>query len=243
MNLADLKTALYGLLQIEAADQQSYDVHALMAFNQAQVKAQRNHDFELCKGRGYLVIPPETGSLLDSARAGFSSEVVTGSSVNFKSITRAFVRNNATWEYAKVMRFEEYQALSERSQRNVGLDDISCDKSDYTYAFYPFATRNLFLFEGPRAYNVTDETLTYRVHGHMWLKPYYDFNATDFLVERGSDYLLWEAALHLNHKTGTWLPRSEGELSPPESTRNDAWESLLLWDSYMHNTQLDLVAG
>lgn len=246
MPLSDLKTALYKLLQIPSGDQAGYDTHALLAFNHAQKSAQLRHDFAMCQSRGYLVVTAETGSLLASAQAGFSSEAPTGATVSFKSITRAQIRYSSAWYPALFMKYEEYASRLERAERNTNVleryESVSQGQVDAD-PLLPFATRNVLTWEGGRIYSLLASNVTVRLFGQTWLTAYTAFTDTDFLVEHGSSFLLWEAALHMNHMTGTWLPRSEGELPPPESLRDKAWEDLILWDSYMHQTQSDLVAG
>lgn len=243
--LAEIKTSVYDLLQIPTADQASYDSLLLRILNMAQRDAQKKHDFELCKGRGYLTIVPTTGSLLASAQAGFSSGAPYGDLVSIKSIKRVKVWSGSTWTPGKLLTQEEYDALVERADRNtVPIDHFTDNVVDPSYSHLTFSTRRVVTLEGTRLYVPNDsENVQVLLHGQLWMTPYADWTDTDFLVQNGGDWLMWYAALVLNHKTGTWLPRSEGELNPPERYRDEAWESLILWDTFIRDTQQDLLAS
>lgn len=244
MTLTDIRTAVYKLLQIPSGDQSGFDAHVLVALRQAQLKAQKDHDFVSCQGRGYLTVTPTTGSLLSSAKAGFSSEVPSGSTVSFKSIKRAKVRRETQWQASMFMNQEHYDTLLERSDRNVSTDErygsLSNPSDD---PLLPFATRNVLLFEGGTVYTLESSSVQAMFHGQLWLTPYADINATDFLVDYGHDWLMWEVALHLNTITGTWLPRNEGSHPMPTDNRDSAWQSLVLWDEWMNNSLQDMIAG
>ncbi len=244
MTLTEIRTAVYALLQIPSGDQAGFDAHFLVALRQAQLKAQQSHDFVLCQGRGYLTVAPTTGSLLSGAKAGFSSEAPTGSTVSFKNIKRAKVRYSATWLPATFMSQEAYDSLVERADRNVNSDErtgLSDGTSDGYYL--PLATRNVLTYEGGYIYTRETASVNVLLHGQLWLAPYADINATDFLVEYGHNWLMWEVALQLNAITGTWLPRNEGSHPIPTDNRDSAWQALIGWDAYYNNTLTDLLAG
>lgn len=242
MPLSDLKTPLYDLLQVPAGDRASWDAHALVAFNLGLKRAQRDHDFKLAEGRGYLTVVPEAGALLASAQAGFSSEAPSGATVSFKSIKRTHVRASGGWDNARTVTSEEYDKLLERYTRQGEAYSRYPTESELT-TYGPFSTRNMFTLEGGRVYCPNNsESRVVRFTGQLWLTPFADFTGTNFLVDHGADWLLWYAALHLNHIFGTWVPRSEGELNPPEKQLEDAWNSLVLWDSYTNQTDTIIIA-
>lgn len=60
-----------------------------------------------------------------------------------------------------------------------------------------------------------------------------DTTPTDFFVEFGAAYLQWSVICEINYLWKSFVPRTEGNLSPPEQAREKAWRDLLLWDTYL----------
>lgn len=54
----------------------------------------------------------------------------------------------------------------------------------------------------------------------------------DFIVQYGANWLQWAIVCELNMNFRTFVPRTEGNLAPPEKYRDEAWHDLLLWDTY-----------
>lgn len=89
-------------------------------------------------------------------------------------------------------------------------------------------------------YYATNDTASWevRLEAYGLLNPYTSSNLndtgpTDFLIEYGFEFLMWGVILELNHYFKTFVPRTEGNLSPPDGKMKDAWQGLLDWDSYM----------
>lgn len=61
---------------------------------------------------------------------------------------------------------------------------------------------------------------------------------TDFLCEHGGMYMQWFILCELNYRFKVWVGRTEGNLSPPEKERDNAWRDLLLWDTYMVDSHI-----
>jgi len=88
--------------------------------------------------------------------------------------------------------------------------------------------------------SVSAEPIDLIVEGYRWLPEYTaamvsDTNAAaqDFFLQYGTTYMQWAIVCELNYMLKNFVPRTEGNLSPPEQAREDAWRRLLLWDSYM----------
>lgn len=56
-------------------------------------------------------------------------------------------------------------------------------------------------------------------------------NESDWLLEEGFEYMQWASIVEVNHLVQQFLPRTEGSLSPPTSSRDTAFEALLRWDA------------
>lgn len=59
-----------------------------------------------------------------------------------------------------------------------------------------------------------------------------DTQPTDFFVEYGAQFMQWTIINELNFYWKTFVPRTEGNLSAPETKAADAWRDLLVWDTY-----------
>lgn len=55
----------------------------------------------------------------------------------------------------------------------------------------------------------------------------------DFLLTYGAPYMMWQTIIEMNYLFTTFVPRQEGNLSPPEKMRDQAWNDLLTWDAYL----------
>lgn len=82
------------------------------------------------------------------------------------------------------------------------------------------------------------DSLHCTLEGYGWLNDYTaanltDVAATDFIVEHGFQWLQWAIICELNFFYKTFVPRQEGNLSPPEQARETAWHNLMTWDAYL----------
>lgn len=55
---------------------------------------------------------------------------------------------------------------------------------------------------------------------------------TDWFIEAAHEFLLWSVVVDLNYRFKTFVPRQDGNLSPPEKLRDQAMEAVLLWDDW-----------
>lgn len=83
----------------------------------------------------------------------------------------------------------------------------------------------------------SDADLAVELEVQCWLRDYVtadlsDSAATDFFCSYGHQYLMWAIICELNYRFKIFVPRTEGELSPPEKMMAMAWNDLLLWDTY-----------
>lgn len=95
--------------------------------------------------------------------------------------------------------------------------------------------RTIFIYP---ADTTSDDALDVYLYGYGMLSDYItadlsDTSPSDFFVEFGADYLQWSVICEINYLWKTFVPRTEGNLSPPEQAREKAWRDLLLWDTYL----------
>lgn len=80
------------------------------------------------------------------------------------------------------------------------------------------------------------EDIPVEISGYRWLKDYNDDSDTDFLLEDGFDFMQWQTILELNYIVQIYITRNEGSLPPPEKARNEAWNSLMVNDSFANSS-------
>lgn len=94
----------------------------------------------------------------------------------------------------------------------------------------------LFIYPTPTV--VSSDDLNVVLEAYAWL-PTIDAVGTsaaadpNFLLTYGADWLQWSIIEELNYRFQTFVPRTEGNLGTPTDLKNEAWRNLLLWDSYM----------
>ena len=239
MSLSAIKTAAYSLLQVSAPTAAD-DVLMLELLNQARVKAEREHDFYLTYAPAYMSVA-ETGTLLSTAKAGFTSGVPSGSTVTgLKKVEKAWLYDATSSRWSKCAWMEEqlYTQLMERAD--------SLESPDFwgdTTSSPAFPSRRVLYTVGQTVMlHDWDATAQVRLHAYHWLPAYASFAAPDdIIIQYGADFLMWSAVIAFNHLKGTFIPRHEGSLGPPTDMRDEAWSSLVLWDSFNRPTASDIL--
>ena len=249
MSLTTIRDAAYQLLQL-ASPSSDDNVLMLQALNDARLKAERTHDWWLSYDVAYMSIA-ETGTLLSTAVAGFSSGAPSGSAVSVKKVMKLFAYQSTTayWVPGQLLDEQGYHGLIERGDRGVGYSGWEWPTTDNVVGqnlLQVFSTRPTVYSVGPKMFLHNWSATTHlKLYVYKYLSAYSVIGASDdFLVTYASDWLMYEIALLFNLKRGTWLPRNEGSLSPDElrGRRDEAWESLLLWDAHLRPMPTDILA-
>jgi hypothetical protein len=56
-------------------------------------------------------------------------------------------------------------------------------------------------------------------------------NNTDFMLQFGDDFLMWDSCVRLNPLVKEFVPRQEGNVPTPTDARDQAWQDLIAWDA------------
>ena len=207
-------------------DGQSPDV-LLQAINHAKLFVQRSHDFELLKkGVSVAVFPAPQGGLLDNA-----TEIGTGESVKVSKILDASIVNDVNeivpinmiskqglTNDIRIMLNKGFRAFN---QRATDLVDSTITQDPYLYRF------------GNRVFFSPAFTVEKEVYLSVteWMKPYGleeddDHVFTDWLLQYGSDFLLYRAMAELN----VFL-KEDQRLAISQKKMEEAWVNLTAWDA------------
>jgi hypothetical protein len=54
---------------------------------------------------------------------------------------------------------------------------------------------------------------------------------TDFMLQFGDDFLMWDSCVRLNPLVKEFVPRQEGNVPTPTDNRDQAWADLIAWDA------------
>ena len=54
---------------------------------------------------------------------------------------------------------------------------------------------------------------------------------SDFFLQFGDDFLMWDACVRLNPLVKEFVPRQEGNVPAPTDARDQAWQDLINWDA------------
>ncbi len=76
------------------------------------------------------------------------------------------------------------------------------------------------------------DSVTIAIAGQTWMDPYTRPSDTDFLLQNGFDFMMWQTIVEMNFLLLKYVARQEGTIAPPTQARDAAWESLVLWDAH-----------
>lgn len=215
----------------------------LVAVNNARKAAERLHNFEHTRVSATLVVDGVTGGAL-------SGLLLTPLGVysGLKEITSAS-RLHANGSYVP-LNFTRADIVNENERSLLTQDNSYYDDRYPSDASFLSSSSDVSLVQRggsiyfyPRISGAAGTTTEVTIEGFGWLRDYVasdlsSSSATDFFVEHGFDFLQWATIIELNHYFKTFVPRQEGNLSAPEQRKEEAWRSLLLWDSYLVDSHI-----
>ena len=212
------------------------------ALNNARLWAERENDFALALVHGTVVVSPGVGASLDAV-------LVDGEVVKMKStVATYFEPTSGSGEMFPIRR--RPRATYVGSLRRTNL--LAGSYGPYGgYGSRPLPRLATEVHDGLGTGTGTEiltfgnslwiepagtEDVTLWVDGYRWLRPYTLETDSDFFTEHCSDFLLWKALIEANHRLEVYVQRQEGTLPPPEARRDEAWESVLKWDAFLHES-------
>lgn len=234
MTIGELKQQVKDYLHIGsshgAGDLTIVDRLVLQGLNHARLWAERENDFALALVHGSLTVSPATGGALTAVTVsglgtvsiksivGVYLEEPSGSG-NIYPLTRrprkTYVGAAQRSNLLREARLPDDWPVTPPSVANVNMEVLTFGGS-------------LFLEPAPSA------NASLLIDGYRWMPTYDDDADTDFFTLYCSDFLLWKTVIEVNHRLEIFAPRQEGTLTPPTTMRDEAWESALKWDSFLH---------
>jgi hypothetical protein len=189
----------------------------LRAVNNARLWAERQHDFE-------LTIRTVRGTILPGGALMWAGELEDlydeEEMVRLKGIRDVYLIGDETMRPIKVMR---RNVLAQELREQLYFDH---DRSKVA------VVSGARLFLHPQVLD-DGEAVEVALEGPAWMESYEGDEDTDFLIEHGYDFMMWQTVIELNHLIKQFVPRQEGNLPPPTAQRDAAWMSLVQWDEFM----------
>lgn len=152
----------------------------------------------------------------------------TGECKRFKTIKSAWLVGNNVMRPIKV---QKLQSKMIRLMKDQGMVQSHVFPRDGEVMFaggnYEATIDGRILTISP-----TTDKVEVAVNGNVWMEPYTSHRDTDFLLDNGFEYMMWETIIEVNFMLLKYVSRQEGTISPPTQARDAAWEALVLWDSH-----------
>lgn len=247
MQLIEVIQSVKDILQYDAA---TADIQARLdraipkALNQARIWMERKNDWALSHGSLWYQVDAsinyrvnlQAGYLTRAALVAEPVEGFTPVTYKMKSVTGVFVENaDLTLRQVLVRPTFASQRLNlqENELRSPWWETSTVPPTEPQLTV--FSIHGGFLTMDP---GVDGQIV--RVDGFKWM-PVYSGGFSpemdeyeDFFLENCSDVLIWKAVLDCNYITHTFVNRQEGNVGTPEGMLQDALDSALEWDRFMH---------
>lgn len=123
---------------------------------------------------------------------------------------------------------EQKIRYEERNMYSSTIDDdrvIYSASTDESYRVAEIVKDTLFLHPAPTA------DVSLQLTGWKWCDLITDVTDTNFFLDYGFDWLMWQTVIELNYITKQFVGRQEGNLGAPTALAKEAWEDLMIWDA------------
>ena len=204
----DIKQAVLGYVtRAQSSFQAGSQNMVPIAVNNAIMKAQRQHDFEWCKGVFSVECKPV--GLVSNARNELGQTVLA------KRVIKAFGTVQPTGHNDK--------SIPYLSRTSAIADATSLSKNAGMTMCTPAV-----IHDGLKVYVTPEPSKAYVAYfyGVLWLPKLVSDVDTNFLLDFGFDYLLYSALLELN-----FFIKEDERFNISKSMLAESWSTLLDWDS------------
>lgn len=219
----------------------------LMAANNARKSAELLHNFEFARVTALLDIVGEQGALLDTATVTSYDPLSNVTGIR-EVLAVMRQRPDGTWIPLDFCRSD---IPIERDRWELELSD-----NLFPYLRYPsdalinargttasVIQRGRWIFIYPRYANMAPYEYQLMFEGYGWLTDYVDLgeltdSPQDFFIAHGFPYMQWAIVCELNMIFQRFVQRLEGSVAPPEKQRDAEFQKLIVWDSYMIDSNM-----
>jgi hypothetical protein len=228
----ELRSAVLQYLQVPTSDEAMFTRNStdliLVATNNALRTAQKRHDFNYLLHTAQVTVDPSLG-------------------VDWTSITNPEGTGTTLRRLECVFLVQATGVLPIRWMTRAHLANEVLRSNDRSVAreWYPtdaveYVTDQYALVEGNKIYihPKPDTATTVELTGYKWLADMASASDTNFIIEFGFDWLMWQTLVELNYFTKQFVARQEGNLPPPTQMAERAWLDLVDWDNALFEKQV-----
>jgi hypothetical protein len=204
----------------------------LDAINKSHQWAQQQRDFENCKVSVDALVDLNNGVPISPLPLHGTSTQVT-----IKKVLRAYIADG--YGGVRPMKFvsRDWQ-YADAGQRWDGVPypwaPHQRDMPSYPtfYEVYLTQQANILMLYPNAQVVVPQNPLPVFLDVIRYFPDYQDTDSnTDFLLQFGDDYLMWDSCVRLNPLVKEFVPRQEGNVPAPTDERDQAWQDLITWDA------------
>lgn len=205
--------------------EEQIDEAILVAANNARKFAEMRHDFSANRMTGFATLA--VGTVLDLSNVAID-ETNTPAYRSFKTLNAVYLRN-ATEGTLIPLKVEARQTQMVRLMKRQDLDMVQWDASQKAIV------NGRLLTLDPLA-----ESTAIAIDGNVWMQDYTEDTDTDWMLDHGFEFMMWQCIIELNHMLMKFVTRQEGTMSPPVTSRDLALDNLIVNDSYTLDIYHDL---
>jgi hypothetical protein len=216
----------------------------LDAINQSHQHAMQYHDFEFAKISVDALVDLQNGVPISPLPIHGTSTMVT-----VKKVLRAYISDG--FGGVRPIKFvsRDWQS-ADAAQRWNGVPypwaPVQRDMPSYPTFYEIYLTQQastLMVYPNARVV-VPQNPLPLYLDVIRYFPDYTDAdNNSDFLLQFGDDFLMWDACCNLNPLIKEWVPRQEGNVPAPTEQRDGAWADLIAWDANVVTTGAEEAAS
>ena len=234
MLIGQLKTLVAAYLEkdpvsfIKGTGTSQVDV-LLVALNNARRNAERLFNYSHLMAYTGLTLPVAGAQLTDAFLVADDSEV------KVKEVLDWYIRASDRDVPIKIMskKLQTTLALQHSYDGSLPLDKDYRYRGDDDLGAYQGLPKVPYLIKRGNYITVhplNSGELSLRMNSNLWADDYTDDADEDWFCINGSDYLMWQAIIEVNHLTGSFVAQRDGAIPPPVRQASEALTAMNLCD-------------
>lgn len=207
----------------------------LLALNNVKREAEQLRDFQLSKCDVDVAVDGFTGGVLDSALLHGTNIPVKVKSIidgGWRTSTNGLIPVDVvprdTW-FQEQRRIDGMDGRVRYKGDPPGPNDVS---SRHQIALL---TNGNALSIGP-GQSTAGTVYNIELSVFRWMSEYEKDTDEDFFTAFCHNYMMWAGIVEANHLVKQFVPRQEGNLSPPDKLKERAWSAVEKWDDFIEET-------
>lgn len=208
---------------------------AILAMNNARKTAEKLHDFTCARVEAAVVVDVYSGTYMDSAWETDDPD----SSMRLRSIRNAFLSSDNNVRRPLVYRLKDtlVRTIQDQDAEQYFDQEVRYPSDSASFGRYTDLIKSgnkLYIYPG--GLTVGTEVTVY-LDGYRWMLDYDadDLTYEDWFTQNGADFLMWQSIVELNHLAKEFVPREEGNLTPPVQLAQSALQNLINTDAADEN--------